>query len=394
MTRFSTAVLLLWSLSAATSAGQEGQPFRTAEEAFQAGQRELQAGRYATAESAFHEVLRLDPRSVAAYANLGVVYMRMSRFQAAVESLEKALQLAPDIPGIHLNLGLAFLRQNQFREAIPHFRRALELAPGQSQARYLLGLCQYMVEDYDAAAKTLEPLYASFSSQLDYLFMLGASHGKAGREKEAARVFEQMLRVGGDSPRLHWLLGNAFLTQQLNQKAVEELEKARADPNLPYLHYSVGLAYYRLRKMQEAEEALAEEIRRNPEFASSYGLQGAVYLDLRELDKAIASYQKALQLNPNQAAAYYGLGRAHMLKGEVNEALKDLERAAVLKPDDDGIHFQLGQVYRRLGRKDEAAKEFARAQDLQAAEREMLERKVLGELPPSPLPPITPPEGP
>ena len=75
------------------------------------------------------------------------------------------------------------------------------------------------------------------------------------------------------------------------------------------------------------------------------------------------------------------LGAVMLSADAANAALE------VLKPDDDSIHFQLGQVYRRLGRKEEAEKEFARAQGLQAAEREMLERKVLGELPPSPVQP-------
>ncbi len=361
--------------------------FQDPGEAFRVGQQELQAGRLPAAEAAFREVLRLDPNSAAAYANLGVVCMRMERYDAAVESLEKAAQLAPKIAGIRLNLGLAFLRQNQFEKAIPHFRQASDLDPQQTQARYLLGLSQYMTDDYEGAVTALEPLYPQFSSQMDYLYVLGSCYGKAGRERDAARVYNQMFRVEGDSPRVHWLIGNAYLNQQLNQEALKELEKALANPDLPYLHYSLALAHYRLRQAKEAEEALEEAIRRNPEFASSYGLQGAVYLDLRQLDKAIASYKKSLELKPDQAAAYYGLGRAHMLRGELDVAMKYLERAEVLNPDDDSIHFQLGQVYRRLGRKEEAKKEFARAQELQAAERDMLERKVMGDLPPSPVQP-------
>lgn len=382
------SALLVLVCCAALWAQAANSPFQDPREAFQAGQQELQGGRLEAAEAAFREVLRLDPNSVAALANLGVVYMRMERYDDAVESLEKAARLAPGIAGIQLNLGLALLRQNRFADAIPRFRRAMELEPQQSQARYLLGLSQYMGDDYEGAVETLEPLYPEFSSKMDYLYILGSCHGKAGREREAARVFEQMFRVEGDSPRIHWLIGNAYLSAQLNSKAVDEFEKARGEPTLPYLHYSLALGYYRLRKLQEAEDTLEEEIRRNPGFASSYGLQGAIYLDLRQLDKAIASYQKSLETQPGQAAAHYGLGRAYMLKGELNEAMKHLERAKVLKPDDDSIHFQLGQVYRRAGRKEESAKEFARAQELQAAEREMLERKVLGgELPPSPVQP-------
>lgn len=385
-------VALLGVMECAAGMSFSGQQpeVKSPEQIFHTAQQSLQAGSYSEAEKGFLEVLRLNPNSAAAYANLGVVYLRTNRFQAAVESFQQAAHLAPEVAGIHLNLGLANLNLGKYKEAIPHFRRALDLEPGQSRTRYLLGLSCYMADDYQATLETLDPLYSEFSSQLDYLYILGSSYGKTGNEKEAARVFDQMFKAGGDSPRIHWLMGNAFLRQQVNQKAVDELEKARADPRLPYVHYSLALAYYRVKRLDEATKELNQEIGVNPHFPSSYGLLGSIYLDLRRLDDATASYRKALELDPNQAAALYGLGRVCLLKGEADKALAYLQRAAQFKPDDDSIHYQLGQAYRRLGRKDDAQKELNRAQTLQASEREMLERKVLGELPPSPIQSPTP----
>jgi tetratricopeptide (TPR) repeat protein len=385
-----SVILLIACTSGPTLASQIASNQESTQEIFQRGQRELAAGRYAEAETAFLTVLKREPISPAAHANLGVVYLRMGRLDAAISSLEEAARLAPRVAGIHLNLGLAYLDLDKYKEAIPHFRRALALDPGQARTRYLLGLSCYLADEYQAALETLDPLYSELSSQMDYLYILGSSYGKTGNEKEAARVFGQMFKVGGDSPRIHWLMGNAFLTQQVNQKAVEELEKARADPRLPYVHYSLALAYYRVKRLDEATKELNQEISINPRFPSSYGLLGSIYLDLRRLDDATASYRKSLDLDPNQAAALYGLGRICLLKGEADEALAYLQHAAQLKPDDDSIHFQLGQAYRKLGRQEEAKKELARVQELQASEREMLERKVLGDLPPPPVRPEIP----
>lgn len=376
----------LW-LHAANAVAYSARPqeTRSAEAVFQAAQKDMQAGFYSQAEDGFRKVLLLDPRSAAGYANLGVVYMRTNRFQDAAEAFLQAARLAPEVSGLHLNLGLAYMRLNKYKEAIAPFHRALELEPGQTRTRYLVGLSCYMADDYRATVETLEPLYPEFSSRLDYLYILGSAQGKIGNEREAARVFDQMFKVGGDSPRIHWLMGNAFLRQQVNQKAVEELEKARADPLLPNVHYSLALAYYRVKRLDDAMKELNEEISINPSFPSSYGLLGSIYLDLRRLDDAAASYQKSLDLDPNQAAALYGLGRVCLLKGEANQALAYLQNAARLKPDDDSIHYQLGQAYRKLGKKAEAEKELARVRELQASEREMLERKVLGEEPPPPV---------
>ena len=145
-------------LCAALLPGQQSARPTNIKETFEAAQQALQAGRFVAAEAGFREVLRLDPRSAAAYANLGVVYLRMERFPAAIKALDQAAQLAPQVAGIQLNLGLAYIRQSQFQQAIPHFRRALELTPQQDQARYLLGLSQYMVGDCAGVGKRHSPL--------------------------------------------------------------------------------------------------------------------------------------------------------------------------------------------------------------------------------------------
>ncbi|MBZ5545793.1 MAG: tetratricopeptide repeat protein, partial [Acidobacteriia bacterium] len=108
-------------------AGQQP-PGKSPERIFQVAQQNLQAGSYSEAEKGFREVLRLDPRSAAAYANLGVVYLRTNRFQDAVESFQEATRLAPNVAGLYLNLGLAYLNLGKYPEAIPPFRRALDLA--------------------------------------------------------------------------------------------------------------------------------------------------------------------------------------------------------------------------------------------------------------------------
>src|SRR5271169_5938605 len=58
------------------------------------------------AEHDFRQVLAMDPRSGAAYANLGVVYMRRKQWSKALETLRKAEHLLPQVAGIRLNIGL------------------------------------------------------------------------------------------------------------------------------------------------------------------------------------------------------------------------------------------------------------------------------------------------
>src|ERR1700682_266915 len=78
---------------------------------FQDGQRALQSGDLDTAQQAFRQVLKADPRSGAAYANLGVIAMRRKDWDTARADLDKAEKLSPRLPGIRLNIGLVEFRR-------------------------------------------------------------------------------------------------------------------------------------------------------------------------------------------------------------------------------------------------------------------------------------------
>ena len=92
-------------------------------------------GQLDEAERSFRGVLRANPRSGAAYANLGVVYMRRRQWTKALESLQKAQQLLPQVAGVRLTVGLRYYRQNEFLQAIPAFESVLHDQPDSLQAR-------------------------------------------------------------------------------------------------------------------------------------------------------------------------------------------------------------------------------------------------------------------
>jgi len=83
---------------------------------FQKGQVALQDNDLSSAEAAFRQVLVLDPKAGAAYANLGVIAMRQRKWDEALQNVHKAEKLSPKMTGIRLNIGLVEFRQGNYRE--------------------------------------------------------------------------------------------------------------------------------------------------------------------------------------------------------------------------------------------------------------------------------------
>jgi tetratricopeptide (TPR) repeat protein len=128
------ALLLMLSILTVRPVPGQQPPAHGLRAVFERAQNALVLKDYAGAERGFKEVLQLDPRSVAAYSNLGVVYLRTERYDAALRAFLEARKLNPAIPGVDLNLGLTYYHKQDFVKAIPKFSHVLRLQPDNYQA--------------------------------------------------------------------------------------------------------------------------------------------------------------------------------------------------------------------------------------------------------------------
>ncbi len=86
-------------------------------------------------ERLLRDATSVEPRSPAAWAELGLFLLRRQRAQEAGAALRTAYELSPDDPSMAANLGAALASQGQLDEAEDLFRRALVLNPCNFDAR-------------------------------------------------------------------------------------------------------------------------------------------------------------------------------------------------------------------------------------------------------------------
>ena len=329
---------------------------------FARGQLALQNGKLDEAENAFREVLQLDPKSGAAYTNLGVVYMRRKQWAKAVSSLQTAERLMPGAAGIRLNIGLAYYRQNEYLKAIPPLESVVREQPEAVQPRYLLGLCYFFAERWRDAAATLEPLWAQESSHFPYLYVLSNAAHRAGMEKLDTRAAEELLKVGNDSAEYHLFAGKYHLNRQEYEQAIAQLETARkSNPGLPFVHFNLGLAYLGKQDYSRAREEFLQDIAVEPDLALNYEQLGEVYWQRQDDSNAEKSYRAALRRDPRLVSALLGLARIYQRRQRYTAALAEADAALKADPARTDAHYIRGQVLLHLGRKEEAKKELAAA---------------------------------
>ena len=110
------------------------------QEVARAARKNIEAGKYRTAEKQYQTVLASDPKNLDALSNLGVVYFRTGKIHSAESTLKKALAIAPDDDFVLTTLGIVHYRQSRFDEALKELRKAIEINPNSATAHNYLGI--------------------------------------------------------------------------------------------------------------------------------------------------------------------------------------------------------------------------------------------------------------
>jgi len=329
---------------------------------FQRGQDALGRGNLDDAERDFRQVLEIDSQAGAAYANLGVVYMRRKQWAKALGELKAAERLMPQVAGVRLNIGLAYYRQNEFLQAIREFAAVVRAQPDALQARFLLGQCYFFADRWADAVATLGPLWEQESGNLQYLYMLSNAAYRAGRKDLDERAAAQLLKIGSDSPEYQLIVGEYYLNREEYDAAMKQFEAAaRGNPKLPFVHFYRGRVHMGKQEYAQARQEFLKDAAIEPDVALNYEEIGNSYWLTEDDVNAEKNYRKALGKDPRRANSMLGLAKIYQRRQKYEAALAEADAALKVDPERTDAHYVRGQALRHLGRKVEAKKEMAAA---------------------------------
>ena len=139
----------------------------TAQEWFEQGKKQWQAGEYEESIRYYSEAIRLDPNLAYAYNNRGASYADLGQHERAIQDYDKAIELDPKYALAYNNRGLSYAGLRQYKRAIEDFDKAIELDPKYAAEYYNrgnsyadLGQHERAIQDYDKAIE-LDPKYAA-----------------------------------------------------------------------------------------------------------------------------------------------------------------------------------------------------------------------------------------
>jgi len=306
-----------------------------------------------------------------AHNELGLLRADSRDFKAATEQFALAGKSDTNLEGLNFNWGLAAFKAELYKEAIGPLEKDLMARPDNVQAKELLGLSYFMLENYARTSQLLSDVVAVKTSNVGVYYTLAVALIKEGKQARADQVIEQMVTLGGNTPQLHILLGQAYNEQGETAKALEELQAAASlDSKFPMVHYYSGLVYVKVGKFDEAAKEFESELALDPDNVQAKYHLGFVLLSQQKTTDGMKVMRDVIQIKPDFADAYYELGKALVQHGEIKDGVVNLEMAAKLEPDKSYVQYQLGRAYLAAGRKAEGENHLEISRQLKEKERQ------------------------
>jgi tetratricopeptide (TPR) repeat protein len=213
-------------------------------------------GRVEDAIRRYRTVTSLQPELIAAFVNLGNIYLELDRLEDAHSNYATALQKDANSPAAHYGLGQVALSQRKYAEAVDHFEKALALAPDANRIHYALAMAYrglrnaekaklHLAQQGPVGVRVADPLMDRLVQLVEGArvhLIRGKLALEAKRYEEAAAEFRKAIEARPDSVPAHVNLGAALTQLRDLNGAAEEFSKAVAiDPNNANAHYNLAV---------------------------------------------------------------------------------------------------------------------------------------------------------
>lgn len=215
--------------------------------------------------------LALKPDSDIALVQLAGVAEQMKDSERAISYYKRIADGSPykQIAELQLGLNLADLGRND--EAIEHLKALVEARPDEMRGYLALGGVYGSKENWRASAdlydRAVERLKEPEAADWNVFYQRGIAYERLKEWNKAEPSFRKALELNPEQPQVMNYLGYSWVDKNMNlTEALEMIQKAvELRPSDGYIVDSLGWAYYRLGRFEDAVRELERAVSLRPE---------------------------------------------------------------------------------------------------------------------------------
>jgi pentatricopeptide repeat protein len=315
----------------------------------EAGRAALQHGDSAAAESAYKELLRIQPQNAEALYQLAIISFQRKDYVRGFELINKAVEISGDNPFPRLALAKATAEVGQIDQAIEQYEYVLAHTDPASRAADaaalelgLLKLRQASQKgDKDAVIKLGDQLIERYKNNQKVLDVIVTVYGKAGLLDEAIKVLERMQKNAPRDPSIEFRLAGVYELQRRPDLAVQHYEQA--------VEKGRGTVFEKSGKIRLKLIEGFGDLQKGDRVAANEAFKSVVQLDenniVANMNVAIfaqenndfkaaeESYRRVLKVQPDNMDAHLRLAAISLDRGDVFTGVRELDYILARAPN-------------------------------------------------------------
>ncbi len=190
-----------------------------------------------------------------------------------------------------------------------------------------------------------------------------------GRWVEAARAYEEAVRLSSQDAQAHKNLGRALVKCGRIPEALRSFRRAvTLAPDSAECHDLLALAQHATGHPADAARSYRRAVELDPRYAPAHHHLGLLLGERGERDEALTHLELATRLRPEQPTYQRELARAALRVGDVRRARAAATEAVRLSPEDAVAHVVMGWTYEMAGAAPAARASYSRALELDPAQ--------------------------
>jgi tetratricopeptide (TPR) repeat protein len=191
------------------------------------------------------------------------------------------------------------LETKRYKDAEAMLREALAVSPNTAHAHGLLSFTLHQLDRNVEALREAETAIGLAPNDPSGYYCRALALLALERVRSAMGAIQEAIRLNPESARYHAVVSRIHAKSKSWQRALHAAQEGlRFDPQDVQCTNLRGLALVNLGRREEARQAIATALARDPENALTHANQGWALLHAGDHEQALTHFREALRLNP------------------------------------------------------------------------------------------------
>ena len=333
-------------------------------------------GKFEDALTTIRKARKLDPTSLEAGYNEGLLLDVLGRFDEATQTYAAMVDLTSHANGAYTDeeknnrsiflerLGAIYLEQNKSDQAIAAYQKMIDMGGDSSLRGYQGQVDAYRsAKQFDKAVEVSRKAVEVNPKNRELKLMLAGELADLDKADEGLSMAKGLLNNSAED-RVVWIAMGQIDVRLRRWKDAEDAF-TKAEPlttkkeDRTYLLFLRGELAERQKHYEPAEQLFRQALDLDPANAMTLNYLGYMLADKgMRLPEALKMIRKAVDLEPGNGAYLDSLGWVYFKMGEYELAEDNLRQAVERDQADPTVHEHMGDLYEKTGRIRQAAEQW------------------------------------